>query len=688
VLVVRASAKITGSHLERVAVVYLRQSSPRQVRENFRSTERQYALAEEAARLGWESERIVVVDGDLGISGRFSDAQARKGYAQLVARVCVGEVGAILGLEVSRLARSNAETQRLLEFCALTDTLVIDTHGVYDLKDFNDRLLLGLKGQMSEAELHMITSRLQGAKRAAAERGELRFPLPVGYVHDQEGETIIDPDQEVQAALRDLFAAFVQTGSAYGVVGAFKGRRFPKRAYGGAWAGEVRWGELTHPRVLAVLSNACYAGAYVFGRYRSRRTVRPDGTITTTVTELPRPEWPVVIHDHHQGYISWEQYLANEQRLRANDTRGGQRPAREGGALCQGIVRCGSCGRSMCTRYQHAGGYYECTHSRADHIATPGCRSVKTTVVDELVVRRLLDALAPQEIALALAAADEVADRRARSTRAVELRVERARYEAIRAERAFHACEPENRLVARSLETRWEQKLRELAEAEAELAAQNKPVSEPSREQLEALARELPKLWAAASTAQRDRKRLLRAMIADITITSKPTGAELQVGIRWRSGATEQHTVERPQTRQEVIRTPAEAIELTRRLAATHSNAQIAEQLNAAGLEAGTGGSFKAEHVQWIRWRHKIPYPASYAHGDEVTVHQVAERFSISDGTVYAWIETGKLTARRGPANRLYIPFPPQVERQCRRLVTNSVHLPTETKIRSAGGAV
>src|SRR5437763_1820289 len=216
--VVSAVEKIAASHLQRVAIVYLRQSSPRQVRENFRSTERQYALAEEAARLGWEAERIAVVDGDLGISGRFSDTQARKGYAQLVSRVCLGEVGAIFGLEVSRLARSNAETQRLLEFCALTDTLVVDTDGVYDLQNFNDRLLLGLKSQMSEAELHMITSRLQGAKRAAAERGELRFPLPVGYLHDEDGQTIIDPDQEVQAAIRDLFCAFEQTGSAYGVV--------------------------------------------------------------------------------------------------------------------------------------------------------------------------------------------------------------------------------------------------------------------------------------------------------------------------------------------------------------------------------------------------------------------------------------------------------------------------------------
>jgi DNA invertase Pin-like site-specific DNA recombinase len=670
--------KITSSHLGRLAMIYVRQSTLAQVRFNTESTERQYALADEAARLGWERDRIVVVDQDLGVSGR--DAQKREGFKELVGRVCCGEVGAIFGLEVSRLARSSADLQRLLELSALTDTLIVDADGIYDLHDFNDRLLLGLKGTMSEAELHILAGRLQGAKRAAAERGELRFPLPVGYVHDDDGNTIIDPDQEIQAAIADLFAAFEQTGSAYGVVGVFKDRRFPKRAYGGAWAGEVRWGPLTHPRVLGVLSNPCYAGAYVFGRYRSRRLVRPDGTITTKTTELPRTEWPVLIPDHHPGYITWERYLANEQRLASNDTHRGQRPPREGHAICQGIVRCGACGGSMTTLHRREASYYECGHSRADHINTPSCRSVKTTVVDEFVIRRLLEAVAPDEIALALAAADEVADRRSRSTRAVELRIERARYEAARAERAFHACEPENRLVARSLETRWETKLHELVAAEGELAAQVTPAPEPSREQLEALARDVPRLWVSDSTADRDRKRLLRALIADITITSQPAGPDVQVGIRWQSGAAEQHTVQRPKTRQEVIRTPAEAIELTRQLAITHTNAQIAEKLNAVGLRAGTGGAFAADHVQWIRWRHKIPYPASYAHDGELTVTEAAARVGVSSGTIYDWIRAGKLTARRGPANRLYVPFDRRVDQDCRQLVATSFHLPKKPK--------
>jgi len=681
---ISAQRKITSSHLERLAVVYLRQSTPAQVRLNVRSTERQYAIAGEAARLGWESERIVVVDGDLGVSGR--DSHARESYKQLVARVCLGEVGAIFGLEVSRLARNNADLLRLLEFCALTDTLVLDTDGIYDMQDFNDRLLLGLKAQMSEAELHIMAGRLQGAKRAAAQRGELRFGLPVGYVYDEDSRTIVDPDQEVQAAIADVFCAFVQTGSAYGVLGAFKGRRFPKRAWGGAWAGELRWGVLSYPRVVRILQNPCYAGAYVFGRCRSRRVVRPDGTITTKTIELPRSEWPVLIQDHHPGYISWDAYLLNEQRLAANHTRQGQRPPREGTVLCQGIVRCGSCGHSMTVQYRAKGAHYDCSASRVNHIQTPGCRSVKAAGVDELVASRLLGALAPGEIAVALAAADEVADRRARSGRALELRVERARYDAARAERAFHACEPENRLVARSLETRWEAKLRELADAEAELAEHTTPAPDPSREQLETLARDVPALWAASSTSEKDRKRLLRALIADVTITSQPDGREVHVGIRWRTGAAEQHTIQRPPSINDITRTPPETIELITRLSQHHTNTEIAEQLNAAGIRTGKALPFDAHAVRHIRRAHNIP-TTPLRHDGQLTVNEVAARLGVSPDVIYYWISHDKLVARRDGANRLRIPFGPDVEQECRERIANSSHIP-QTKTAATGGAV
>ena len=422
----RGQTKVRATHLDRTAVIYVRQSTLAQVREHTESTMRQYALAEDATRLGWAADAVEVIDADLGVSGR--SVEGRDGFKALVARVCLGEIGAVFGLEISRLARSTADLSRMLELARLTDTLVIDADGIYDLADFNDRLLLGLKGTMSEAELHLLAGRLQGAKRAAAERGELRIPLPVGFVYDEDDEVVIDPDEEVAAAVADVFTAFTATGSAYGVVAAFTSRRFPRRAYGGAWAGQVRFDRLTHSRACSILSNPVYAGAYVFGRFRSRRTVRPDGSVRTVTLELPRTEWAVCIHDHHEGYIDWDTFLANESRLAANRTNAGARPPREGAALCQGIVFCGCCGRSMSTRYAGAHPYYECARSRADHVATPGCRSVRAATVDDAVATALLAALAPDQLALALAAADEVTARRQRSIRAAELAVERARY--------------------------------------------------------------------------------------------------------------------------------------------------------------------------------------------------------------------------------------------------------------------
>ncbi len=679
--------KITSSHLDRVAIIYVRQSTLAQVRDNTESTARQYGLADQAVRLGWPRARVEVVDADLGLSGR--SAEHRQGFRELVGRVCEGGVGAIFGLEISRLARSSADLSRLLELARLTDTLVIDADGVYDLSDFNDRLLLGLKGTMSEAELHVLAGRLQGAKRAAAERGQLRFPLPVGYVYDDEGATVIDPDQEVSAAVADVFVCFRAAGSAYGVVAAFKGRRFPLRAYGGIWAGQLRWGRLTHSRVLGILANPAYAGCYVFGRYRSRRRVNPDGTVRTTTVELPRAQWPVVIYDHHPGFISWDDFLANQARLAANITNQGARPPREGIALCQGIICCGGCGRPMSTRY-HPGGRaaYECAASRADQMATPGCRSVAAATLDDAVAERLLLALNPEEVALALAAATEVADRHARSNRAAELAAERARYQADRAERAFVACEPENRLVARSLEARWEAKLVALAEAEqAQAATQAQLAPLPERAELQTLTRDLPALWHAPTTQAKDRKRMLRTLIADVTVLPEPNRAKLRIGIRWHSGATEELLTSRRPSAMETRRTPDGAVELLRRLGPERSDTELAEELNATGYLTGAGRPFDPKAVRWLRHVHKVPAPAPFQAG-ELSVAEVAQRLGITAGAVYYWIQHGQLTARRTPAGRWCVPFGPEVQAACRQKIADSAHLTPPTQTTAAGGAV
>jgi excisionase family DNA binding protein len=663
--------------------VYIRQSSLAQVRENTESTARQYALAPEAARLGWEASKILTIDADLGLSGR--SASERDGFKELVSRVCLGEVGAILGLEVSRLARSSADLQRLVEFCSLTDTLIIDADGVYDLQVFNDRLLLGLKGTMSEAELHILAGRLQESKRAAARRGELRFPLPVGYVYDDDGHTVMDSNEEIRAAVADVFASFEATGSAYGVVASFRERRFPRRAYGGVWSGDVRWGRLTHSRVLSLLSNPAYTGAYVFGRFRSRRGVDPDGTIRTRIAEVAREEWPVVIQGHHPAYITWETFLANEKRLAANYTRSGARPAREGAALLQGMVACGCCGRAMTTNYSFGRPFYDCSHSRANHTKTPGCRAVVASLIDPAVAERLLAAMAPEQIALALAAAEEVTARRERSTRALELQVERARYEAARAERAFHRCEPENRLVARSLEQRWEEKLVALREAEATLAtarAASAPL--PPRADLEALATNLPRLWAAPTTSPKDRKRLLRTLVAEVSLLSEP-GPRVRVGIRWRTGATEELVVYRSVAR----RTPAAAIELVRHLA-DRSDEELVAELAAAGLSTGAGRPFNVAAVRWMRYAHAIPAPPAptlLAPG-ELTVAEVAARLGVADGVIYQWISKGKLDARRGVGGRLCVPFSRDVEETCRQRVRRSMRIRPQTETPIAGRAV
>ena len=667
--------KITASHRSRTALIYLRQSTMLQVRDHTESTARQYALADLAAGLGWPVESVVVIDQDLGVSGRFG--AERDGFRAVVAQVCLGEVGAVFGLEVSRLARSSAEFARLLELARLTNTLVVDGDGVYDLADINDRLLLGLKGSMSEAELHLLAGRLQGAKKAAAARGELRGPLPVGLVYDLDGITVLDPDEQVRGAIADVFAEFERTGSAYGVVAAFKDRKFPLRAYGGVWAGQLRWGRLTHSRVLGVLANPAYAGTYVYGRHRTGRRVLPDGSVRTTTRDVPREAWQVVIHDHHEGYITWQQYLDIEAKLKANCTHQGARPPREGEPLCQGIMSCGACGGPMSTRYGPTGrAVYECQAHR-NAARTQGCRSIAAGVVDDAVARLLFDSLTGDQIALALAAADQVAERRTRGHRAAELALERARYEAERAERAFEQVEPENRLVARSLEARWEAKLAALAEAEAGLAAAiaaRPPL--PDRASLEQLAADLPRLWDAPETRAKDRKRLLRTVIADVTLLPVADRRRARMGVRWHTGATEEIDLVRPKLSSEVRRTPPAARDLIARLGPSTPDRQIVEALAAAGITTGTGRDYDLAAVQWVRYAYKIPTPRTAALPDgQITVAQAAKILGVSIGCVYYWIEHRRLHAVKDAGRRWRIGWDKQVEAACRRQVDESGHL-------------
>ncbi len=671
--------KISQRHRDRLVLVYLRQSTAAQVRDHTQSTMRQYGLADAAVTLGWDRSQVVVLDGDLGRSGRTT--RGRRDFQEVMAKVCQGEAGLVFVLEASRLSRNSADFQRLLEFCQVTDTLIADADGVYDLRDFNDQLLLGFKGTMSAVELHILAQRMHEAKKAAARRGELRLSLPIGYVYDPDGQVVLDPDQEVQAAVADVFRVFEATGTCCGVVKQFRDRRFP--THGQAWTGEVSWMRLRQSQARAILRNPTYAGAYVSGRHKSERTIDADGNISTRTVELPSDRWEVVIHDHHPGYISWDTFNANQRQLAANRPQHGARPPREGPALLQGVVLCGHCGTSMGVYYSSADtAHYRC-RSRLDQTHTPGCRSVSAALVDPIVERRLLEIVTPDQIAVAVAAAEELHHRETRALRAFELRVERARYEAARAERAFHLCEPENRLVARSLEQRWEAKLAIVAETEAALeahTAQRPPL--PNTPDLEALAADLRRLWSQATTSPRDRKRILRTLINDVTLTSDPSGDEIRVGIRWRAGAHEEQLATRTR-----MLTHQDAVELIRRRKNEGMrDTDIASELDALGLRTARGHQFGTRDVRNVRHSIGLTRPSPLEPG-ELTVREVAARLGVKPGTVYYWLRTGQIPHRKPATGAVCIPFTADTETALRARPAVA-RLITRTQPTANGGAV
>src|SRR6201987_4818203 len=519
-------AKITASHLARHAVVYLRQSSAAQVEHNRESTERQYALASKARELGWPAERIVVIYEDLGLSG--GGTATRSGFARLTAEVALARGGLVLGLEVSRLARNNAEWYRLIDLAGLTDTLIGDGDGLYHPAVFNDRLLLGLKGTMSEAELHILRARLNGGIRNKAARGELRRRLPVGFVWGEEdGEVCFHPDESVVHTMRTVFAKFTELGSVRKVWLWFRseGLSFPTRKH---MKSEIRWVAPTYTAIHAVLTNPVYAGAYTYGKFHREQYVDDQGRLRKRTRLLPMAEWPVLLREHHLGYIDWATFQANQIRIDSNvhpEPHHAGGAVREGAALLQGLATCGKCGRRLHTHYtgRNAAPGNHC--SGEDIVQGRGvyCLNVGGVQIDQAVVDAFLQALTPAALEATQLAIQQLEANHDAALSQWRLAVERTVYEAERAERRYRAVEPENRLVARGLETEWEKRLRELAAAEAELERREKQrphrLSEAEKKKIFSFGSDLHKVLTEPTTTERDRKELLRALLEEVIVS-------------------------------------------------------------------------------------------------------------------------------------------------------------------------
>jgi DNA invertase Pin-like site-specific DNA recombinase len=690
---------ISEQHLSKTAYVYVRQSTLAQVRHHQESTERQYALREKALELGWSEPTVQILDRDLGKSG--AQIAGREDFKTLVAEVSMGQVGAVFALEVSRLSRSNLDWHRLLELCALTDTLVIDEDGCYNPSDFNDGLLLGLKGTMAQAELHLLRGRLLGGKLNKARKGELRFPLPVGLCYDEEGRIVLDPDAEVQGAVALVFRLFRETGSAFAVMQQFAKSTlpFPKRSYGGAWNGKLIWGYLTHSRVLGILKNPSYAGMYVFGRYQYRRRINPSGEVHKQMHPVPMADWRVSLKEHHEGYITWDEFLKNQERLEKNRTNGGEMilsgPAREGLALLQGLLVCGHCGRALTVRYTSNGGIYPCylcNRLRREGLASKDCMSFRCDLLDEAITKEVLQTLQPVELELALAALEELEARDHTIGRQWQMRLERAEYEAALAERRYQEVDPSQRLVAATLERRWNAALlqwEELKQQAAEFQRQQARVATPEQKaKVLALAKDLPQLWHASTTQAKDRKRMLRLLIKDITVEQSSVPKQLLVHIRWHGNACTNLTLQRPPNIADRMRYPAAVIDRIRDMAHLLPDAEIAVQLRQEGQTSITGKPYTTTIIRWIRFRYRIPPPVLQK-SEELTVPQVAKHFGVSQGVVYYWIQHAQLQARKLHTGSPYwITLNETEEQNLREWVRNSSRIRTASSTHTEGGAI
>jgi DNA invertase Pin-like site-specific DNA recombinase len=642
--------QVTPRHLARNAYLYVRQSTLRQVLEHTESTARQYALRQRALALGWPAEQIVVIDCDQGQSG--ASAADRAGFQQLVAEVGLGHAGIVLGLEVSRLARSSTDWHRLLELCALGGTLRLDEDGLYDPGSFNDRLLLGLKGTMSEAELHVLRARLLGGVLSKARRGELKLPLPVGFVYDALDRVVLAPDQQVQQAVRLLFQTFRRTGSAWMTVKLFREQEllFPRRVQTGPRKGELVWGPLPHNRVRQCLHNPRYAGAFCYGR----TVTHTSGDGHLRVERVPRAEWQVLIRDAHPGYITWAEYEETVRRLRANaQTYGGERrasPPREGPALLQGLVVCGRCGERMTVRYHTRGPRqvptYLCQREGIKR-GQPICQQVQGDALDTAIGALLLEALTPLALEVTLAVQEEVQARAAEADRLRGQRVQRARHEAELAQHRYRRVHPDHRLVADALEAEWNATLRELAEAqdayERQRAADQRGLNEQQRAAIRALATDIPRLWRDPRTPDRERKRVVRLLLADVTLRKE---AQLTAHVRFRGGATRTLALPLPLTAWQQRQTHPAVVAVVDDQLNGQPDGEVAALLNARRLHSGTGHPFTPRLVANIRRAYHLPDRFSRLRAQGwLTVAEMAVALGVCTATVKAWRALGLLRA-------------------------------------------
>jgi DNA invertase Pin-like site-specific DNA recombinase len=656
------STKVTADHLRRDAYLYVRQSSLYQVANNTESTRRQYDLSGRAIALGWQSEQVIVIDVDQGQSG--ASAADREGFQRLVADVSLNKAGIVLGLECSRLARNNADWHRLLQLCAFTNTLICDEDGLYDPSAINDRLLLGLKGTMSEAELHFIRARLQGGILAKASRGELAVRLPIGFVYDAAGAVALDPDAGVRGAIAHLFATFEATGSASAVVKAFaaEGIRFPARHLGGPHAGELYWVPLRHDNVLFVLHNPRFAGAYFYGR--RRQVTDAQGRHRTVVK--PRDEWTVFIPGAHADYISLERFEANQATLAANAAAHGQErragPAREGPALLQGLVVCGKCGKRMTVGY----------HQRCDGSSVPDyfcqregiatgtrpCQTVCGSGVDAAVAALVLEQLTPLAIEAAFQVSAELSNRAAEADHIRLAGVERARYAADAARRRYLAVDPANRLVADTLEADWNLKLRELADAQDDYErardAAAAPLAEEHQARIRALATDLPSLWADPGTPMRERKRLIRLLVTDVTLIKGDQ--HITAHVRLPGGATRTLEVPRPLTAWEAHTTPEATITLIDELLADHPYDEAVQILNEEGITGGWGKPFSTASLAALCRNRNIPDLRQRLRAEGMlTLDEIAGELGVTTQTIKIGQRRGLITGRRVDGRRAHL---------------------------------